>query len=289
MHRKSIDYTVLNAFTDSPLEGNPVAVFHDCEDLSAEVMQAIARQLQLSETTFISERAEDGWARVRIFTPVNELPFAGHPLMGSASAFSRRHGLARFVFHTDMAAVNVAVEHHSENLSEVRISVPPASATLFAEGKRLLDALGLEQSVLPIEIYDAGARHVLVAVDNVNTLRELRPDYRVLSEFENLAVNCFVWSGLHAENRMFAPAYGVAEDAGTGSVVGPIALHLMKHGQLKTNERLVIEQGALLNRRCVMYGEIKEENGRIAYTELSGQVALFSDCRTCFMPWLVRQ
>lgn len=274
-----VDYTVLNAFTHSPLEGNPVAVFHDTEKLSDAVMQAIARQLQLSESTFISEKTVDGQARVRIFTPVNELPFAGHPLMGTASAYSRRHGLDQFVFHTALGAVSISVEHHTETLSTVKIDVPPARTVPFKEEKRLLKALGLEQSVLPVEMYDAGARHVLVSVDSIETLRELRPDHQVLAEFENLAVNCFAWCGFQAENRMFSPAYGVKEDAGTGSVVGPIALHLMKHGQLKANEKIMIEQGILLNRRCVMYGEIKQENEIASHIELSGQVTLFSDCR----------
>ncbi|MGD8165402.1 PhzF family phenazine biosynthesis protein [Pantoea sp. FN0307] len=273
------DYTILNAFTNSPLEGNPVSVFHNSGDISAPVMQAIARQLQLSESTFISEVTTDGQARVRIFTPVNELPFAGHPLMGAASAFSRRHGLEQFIFHTDIGAVKVTVEHHSSTLSTVKINVPPALNIPFNEEKRLLKALGLKQSVQPIEMYDAGARHVLVPVDSIQTLHSLRPDHQALAEFENLAVNCFTWCGFKAENRMFSPAYGVKEDAGTGSVVGPIALHLMKYGQLKANERLTIEQGILLNRRCVMHGEIKQENELVTHIELSGQVTLFSDCR----------
>lgn len=279
MENQRHDYTVLNAFTHSPLEGNPVGVFHDSADLSAPVMQAIARQLQLSESTFISELTSDGQARVRIFTPVNELPFAGHPLMGTASAFSRRHGLDKLIFHTDIGAISVAVEHHSATLSTVKINVPLATTIPFTEGKRLLKALGLKHSILPIEMYDAGARHVLVSVDSIETLHALSPDHQALAEFENLAVNCFSWCGRKAENRMFSPAYGVKEDAGTGSAVGPIALHLMKHGQLKANERLTIEQGILLTRRCVMHGEIKTQNEGITHIELSGQVALFSDCR----------
>ncbi|WP_456309585.1 PhzF family phenazine biosynthesis protein [Serratia proteamaculans] len=273
------DYTVLNAFTHSPLEGNPVAVFHDAKDFSVPVMQAIARQLQLSETTFISEATPDGQARVRIFTPVNELPFAGHPLMGTACAYSRRHCLERFIFHTDIGPVRVAVEHHGLTLSSVKINIPPARLIPFADGERLLKALGLKQSLLPIAMYDAGARHVLVSVDSIETLHALRPDHQALTEFENLAVNCFVWCGRKAENRMFSPAYGVKEDAGTGSAVGPIALHLMKHGQLKVNEKLTVEQGILLNRRCVMYGEIKQQDNAVTHIELSGKVTLFSDCQ----------
>ncbi|WP_237386669.1 PhzF family phenazine biosynthesis protein [Xenorhabdus sp. Sc-CR9] len=277
-----INYNVMNAFTHIPLEGNPVAVFHDSEVLSAPVMQAIARQLQLSETTFISERTENGHARVRIFTPVNELPFAGHPLMGTASAFSRRHGLNHFVFHTHFGAVPVSVEHHSEVLSEVKITVPLASYKPFVEEKKLLTALGLEKAELPVEIYDAGARHVLVAVDSISTLHGLQPDQRALADFDDLAVNCFSWQGTQVENRMFSPAYGVTEDAGTGSVVGPIVQHLIKYRQLQMNEKVVIEQGILLNRRCVMYGEVKSKNGLASHTELSGQVCYFSECSARF-------
>ncbi|WP_119343961.1 PhzF family phenazine biosynthesis protein [Facilibium subflavum] len=283
MHNKiTIEYSVLNAFTHSPLEGNPVAVFHGSEKLSAAIMQAIARQLQLSETVFISDKMEGGHARVKIFTPVNELPFAGHPLMGAASTFSRRNGLNCFVFHTDVGAVPISVEHHSETLSDVKITAPLASSSPFAEEKKLLAALGLERTELPVEIYNAGARHILVAVDSISTLHGIKPDYHSLADFENLAVNCFSWQGKQVENRMFSPAYGVMEDAGTGSVVGAIAQHLIKYGQLQMNEKLVIEQGVLLNRRCVMYGEIKEENGCASHTELSGKVCHFSECQASF-------
>ncbi|WP_375627230.1 PhzF family phenazine biosynthesis protein, partial [Bartonella sp. MU37NMGALS] len=168
--------------------------------------------------------------------------------------------------------MKVSVEHQSTTLSTVKIDVPIAKKIPFSAEKYLLKALGLKHSVLPVVMYDAGARHVLVSVDCVTTLHTLRPNHEMLAELENLAVNCFTWDGTRVENRMFSPAYGVKEDAGTGSVVGPIALHLLKCGQLKTNERLIIEQGILLNRRCVMYGEIKEEGEKISHVELSGQV-----------------
>ena len=82
MHR----YAVVDAFADEPLRGNPVAVFFDADDLSAAQMQRIAREMNLSETTFVLAAQHGGDARIRIFTPVNELPFAGHPMLGTAIA-----------------------------------------------------------------------------------------------------------------------------------------------------------------------------------------------------------
>ncbi|MCG7500091.1 PhzF family phenazine biosynthesis protein [Vibrio sp. Of7-15] len=278
MHtRLDLDYSVTNAFTHTPLQGNPVAIFHDTEELSRLEMQSIASQLQLSETTFISERKNDGSAKVKIFTPVNELPFAGHPLMGTAGAYARRHGLKEFVFHTQKGEVPISVINLSDTVCEVTIKVPLACSEYFPEKEKLLKSLGLNKTFLPIEIYDAGARHVLVAVDNITDLHSLKPDHNILEEFENMAINCFCWNGDKIENRMFSPAYGVKEDAGTGSVVWPILQHLIKYDQFEINKKIKIEQGVLLGRRCEMFGEIKND-GINNYAELSGKVCHFSDC-----------
>ncbi|CAK2533185.1 Trans-2,3-dihydro-3-hydroxyanthranilate isomerase [Vibrio crassostreae] len=274
----NLEYAVFNAFTHSPISGNPVAIFYESEKLSASLMQSIASQLQLSETTFLQTSHDKKNAEVRIFTPVNELSFAGHPLMGTAAAYARKYGVDDFVFHTKKGPASVSVKNISDNVSEVEIAVPLAKPQFFSEKKELLNALGLERSELPIEIYDAGARHVLVSVSDKSVLHNINPDHKALEAFENMAINCFCWDGDNIENRMFSPAYGVKEDAGTGSVVWPIAQHLIQYDQFSLDKKLMILQGTQLSRQSEMYGEIKSDQGIGTHAILSGYVYYFSDC-----------
>lgn len=104
MHR----YVVIDAFASEPLQGNPVAVFFDCDDLSGERMQRMAREMNLSESTFVLRPQQDGDARIRIFTPVNELPFAGHPLLGTAIALGAETDKDRLFLETRMGTVPFA-------------------------------------------------------------------------------------------------------------------------------------------------------------------------------------
>ncbi|MCH0859503.1 phenazine biosynthesis protein PhzF, partial [Pseudomonas aeruginosa] len=106
MHR----YVVIDAFASEPLQGNPVAVFFDCADLSGERMQRMAREMNLSESTFVLRPQQDGDARIRIFTPVNELPFAGHPLLGTAIALGAETDKDRLFLETRMGTVPFALE-----------------------------------------------------------------------------------------------------------------------------------------------------------------------------------
>ncbi|HCF0126392.1 TPA: phenazine biosynthesis protein PhzF, partial [Pseudomonas aeruginosa] len=106
MHR----YVVIDAFASEPLQGNPVAVFFDCDDLSGERMQRMAREMNLSESTFVLRPQQDGDARIRIFTPVNELPFAGHPLLGTAIALGAETDKDRLFLETRMGTVPFALE-----------------------------------------------------------------------------------------------------------------------------------------------------------------------------------
>ncbi|WP_027250747.1 PhzF family phenazine biosynthesis protein [Photobacterium halotolerans] len=274
-----LEYGVFNAFTHSPISGNPVAVFYESEQLSASFMQSIASQLQLSETTFLHTSHDKKNVEVRIFTPVNELPFAGHPLMGTAAAYARKYNVNDFVFHTKKGPASVSVKHISDDVSEVEMTVPLATSQPFSEKDKLLKALGLEGSELPIEMYDAGARHVLVSVSDKSVLHQIKPNHTALEAFENMAINCFCWDGDSIENRMFSPAYGVKEDAGTGSVVWPIAQHLVQYGQFSLNKKLMILQGTQLSRQSEMYGEIKSDQGIGTHAILSGNVYHFSDCQ----------
>lgn len=250
-------YVIVNAFSDRVLAGNPVAVFFDCDDLEAETMQCIAAEMRLSESTFISHPRCGGDALVRIFTPVNELGFAGHPLLGTALALSLRLKkktlnieTAKGVFPFTLECSNAQSEH---DIAYINMQQPSPIIQPYAQTEALIRALGLSNSTLPVEQYDVGPRHVFVGVEDIATLQQLEPDQRALSRHKDMAALCFCRHGDIWRLRMFSPAYGVVEDAATGSAAGPLALHLARHGWIEYGQLLEIWQGVEIGHPSKMY------------------------------------
>lgn len=245
------EYTVVDAFAREPFEGNPVAVFFDAGDLSPDVMQRIAREMNLSEVTFVLPARLGGDARIRIFTPVNELPFAGHPLLGTAVAlwYSARRDVLRL--ETAMGVIPCDVEL-DDGVVTVQMRQPIPGWEPYERAAELLAALSLTSSTLPVEAYRNGPRHVFVGLPNVTALSALRPDHRALGQFPDMAANCFANAGTHWRTRMFSPAYGVVEDAATGSAAGPLAIHLARHGLADYGAPVEILQGVEILRPSLM-------------------------------------
>ncbi|MFC9897548.1 PhzF family phenazine biosynthesis protein [Nocardia sp. NPDC127579] len=241
-------YTVVDAFTSEPLTGNPVAVCFAADHLDAATMQRIANEMHLSETTFVLAPQSGGDARVRIFTPVNELPFAGHPILGTALALSQRTRSRSLALETAMGLVRVEVEPRGAQGGRVRMSQPVPVWSPYQRSTELLAALGVTTPALPVTQYRNGPRHVLVGLDSVSELVALTPDQRRLAEHEDMSAICFAASGEHWRMRMFSPAYGVAEDAATGSAAGPMAIHLARHGKARFGDQVWIRQGVELGR-----------------------------------------
>ncbi|MFB7248324.1 2,3-dihydro-3-hydroxyanthranilate isomerase [Streptomyces populi] len=264
-------YMVVDAFARRPLTGNPVAVFFAGDDLSAGRMQCIAREMNLSESTFVlAPRTAGDDAHVRIFTPVNELPFAGHPLLGTAVALGLRTGAARLRLGTAMGTVPFELEKVGTKVVQARMRQPVPVWEPFDRTGELLAALGVDTVSVPVEIYRNGPRHVLVGLGSVEALTELEPDHRALSRFPDMAANCFAGSGTSWRNRMFSPAYGVVEDAATGSAAGPIAIHLARHGLAAYGQRIEITQGVEIGRPSPMGALVHGQGEQVDSVEVSG-------------------
>ena len=246
------DYLVVDAFAVHPLEGNPVAVFFDAEDIPAARMQRIAKELNLSEVTFVLPPRAGGDARIRIFTPVNELPFAGHPLLGTAVAIDVMRGCDRLRLETSMGTIPVQLTR-GEDATFVRMGQPIPAWEPYEHADALLAALGVESSTVPVEVYRNGPRHVFIGLESVPALAALRPDHRALAAFPDMAANCFAGARRHWRTRMFSPAYGVVEDAATGSAAGPLAVHLARHGLAEYGADLEIVQGVEIGRPSPMH------------------------------------
>lgn len=263
-------YVVVDAFARTPLTGNPVAVFFAADDLTADQMQRIAREMNLSESTFVLEPEQGGDAHVRIFTPVNELPFAGHPLLGTAIALGGRTDADRLRIETAMGVIPFELERAAGKTVAARMRQPVPVWEPFDRTEELLEALGVSESTLPVEIYRNGPRHVLVALESVEALSKLDPDHRALSRFPDMAANCFAGDGRCWRNRMFSPAYGVVEDAATGSAAGPIAIHLARHGLGRYGRRIEITQGVEIGRPSPMGALVHGEGDRVDSVEVAG-------------------
>ncbi|MFD7432249.1 PhzF family phenazine biosynthesis protein [Streptomyces sp. NPDC059818] len=263
-------YVVADAFTDRPLEGNPVAVYLEAADLTAHQMQGIAREMNLSETTFVLPPEHGGHARIRIFTPVNELPFAGHPMLGTAQVLGEEWQAGSLLLETAMGRIPVELERTGDRITRVRMRQPIPTWEPYRETSKLLAALGLRDSTLPVDVYCNGPRHVLVGLPSVAALAALRPDHRALTAFPDMAVNCFAGSGSIWRTRMFSPAYGVVEDAATGSASGPLAIHLARHGLIEDGTEIEIVQGAWMGRPSTMYARATREGSRVTSVEMSG-------------------
>lgn len=263
-------YVVVDAFARVPLTGNPVAVFFAADDLQREQMQRIAREMNLSETTFVHAPRQGADAYVRIFTPVNELPFAGHPLLGTAIALGQRTDVDRLRIETAMGIIPFDLHRVNGTVTSARMRQPVPVWEPFERTDELLEALGVSTPVLPVEIYRNGPRHVLVAVESVEALSKLNPDHRALARFPDMAANCIAGAGATWRNRMFSPAYGVVEDAATGSAAGPIAIHLARHGLRPYGQRIEITQGVEIGRPSPMGALAHGTGDRVDSVEVDG-------------------
>jgi trans-2,3-dihydro-3-hydroxyanthranilate isomerase len=271
------EYVVADVFTDVPLEGNPTAVFLDSSGLSPERMQQIAQEMHLSETVFVLPAEDDGDVRVRIFTPVNELPFAGHPTLGTAVVLGELNSAKELRMETAMGTVAFELERDGDGRSGAAgMWQPVPTWEPYDRADELLAGLDLvaSGSILPVEVYRNGPRHVFVGLDSVAALSDVEPDQRILARLPDMAANCFAGSGTRWRLRMFSPAYGVVEDAATGSAAGSLAVHLARHGLIPFGEWIEIRQGVEIGRPSTMRARAMGTPERIESVQVAGSAVV---------------
>jgi trans-2,3-dihydro-3-hydroxyanthranilate isomerase len=281
-------YVVVDVFTDVPLEGNQLAVFTDGAGLSAETMQRLARELNLSETVFVLAPERGGDARIRIFTPTAELPFAGHPVLGTAIVVGRERGREQLTLETGAGLVPLALSgggrgsdsdsgrgsDRGERAAYGSMRQPIPSWQPFERQAELLGALGVERSALPVEAYVNGPRHVYVVLDSEAAVAALSPDLRALGALGELNVSCVAGAGASWKSRMFAPAIGVPEDPATGSAAGPLAVHLARHGRIAFGQEIEIRQGVEIGRPSLLRARAVGSAEEIERVEVGGSAVI---------------
>jgi trans-2,3-dihydro-3-hydroxyanthranilate isomerase len=263
-------YAVVDVFTQAPLEGNGLGVFTDARGLSTETMQRLARELNLSETVFVLPARAGGDCRLRIFTPTSELPFAGHPVLGTAFVVGCALERDTVGIETGAGLVPVELARDAGRVVFGRMRQPIPTWRAFEREAELLRALGARRTALPLELYSNGPHHVYVELDSEQEVAGLSPDMSALGALGEICVSCFAGAGASWKTRMFAPALGVPEDPATGSAAGPLSVHLSRHGRVPFGQEIEIRQGAEIGRPALLYARAAGTPERIERVEVGG-------------------
>jgi trans-2,3-dihydro-3-hydroxyanthranilate isomerase len=246
-------FVVADVFTDVPFAGNQLAVFTDAREIPEERLQQLAREINFSETVFVYPAAGEGHARMRIFTPVIELPFAGHPVLGTAFVLGGPLQLEELRLETGAAVVPVRLEREGSRIAFGWMRQPPFAFEPYDRAEELLALLGVAESGLPVELYRQGPGHVMIELGSAEAVAALKPDLAALLELNDYGSCCFARDGDRWKMRVFVPAHGVGEDAATGSAAGPLAFHLARHGQIEFGDEIEIRQGVEIGRPSTLY------------------------------------
>ena len=210
----------------------------------------------------------------RIFTPTNELRFAGHPILGAAFVLGGPLQKIALRLETGSGVVPVELQREGAVIRFGWMDQPVPAWRPFAAADELLALLGPVRSGLPVEFYDLGPGHVFVELDSAAAVAALAPDFTALARLTGTGVNCFARDGRRWKTRVFAPAHGVPEDAATGSAAGPLAIHLARHGRIGFGEEIEIVQGGEIGRPSTLYAVVEGSGGQIERVRVGGSAVI---------------
>jgi trans-2,3-dihydro-3-hydroxyanthranilate isomerase len=300
-------FVIADVFTDIPLEGNQLAVFTDAREIPEDKLQPLAKEIGFSETVFVypqgwdfskqrQPQAEtgtgprrdqdetvfvykaeaDGHARIRIFTPASELPFAGHPVLGTAFILAGPLQLPEIRLETGMGIVPVVLERGEQgSIVFGRMSQPIPTVRPFDRGEDLLAALGVGGSELPLDLYESGVSNVYVLLANEDAVAAVEPDLAAVARIMgDVHANCSAGSETRWKTRMFAPGDGVPEDAATGSAAGPLAVHLARHSRIPFGQEIEVTQGVEIGRPSTLYAKVEGTAEQVERVECGGSAVI---------------
>ena len=282
---RSFPFTQFDVFTSSPLQGNPLAVFHDGTGLSDAEMQAIAREMNLSETTFILPRdpatqGERG-IRVRIFTVQEELPFAGHPTLGTAFFLRGNSGTAEIRLDLNVGTIPVRFEDPPGQpaFGEMTQRDPEFGAT--HDSKKISEVTGIpEQDIdteIPIQTVSTGTPFTMVGLRSLDAIRRLNINQQRASEYLTRTGGkfffCVTRETVDSSARLHARMlFYNGEDPATGSASGCCAAWMVQHGIARSDERVLIEQGIEMRRPSRIFVRASRSNDRVVNVRVGGNV-----------------
>lgn len=251
-----LPFRLVDVFTDRPLAGNQLCVIPDPGEFTSELMQAVALEIGFSETTFVTAVYGDRY-EMRIFTPTEELPFAGHPSLGTAFVLARE-GRIRSAATQKVTAGEMRVEIDLPAGFVRMRQLTPVFRQPFEDLDWVAEAAGIERgdlhaALLP-QVVSTGLAHLLVPTAREEAVRWAKPDFRslgdLLSRVGGTGLYLFSLEGGEVHARCFAPGVGISEDAGTGSASGPLGAYLVNHGVVPPG-RITVTQGMEMGRPSI--------------------------------------
>lgn len=290
-------YSIYDVFTDRRLAGNPLAVIFDGNGLDDDSMQAIAREMNLSETVFVQASANAAYAaRLRIFTPGRELPFAGHPTVGTAVALAElNHGSEDAdrdlvcVLEENVGPVRCAVRLRAGEAGFAEFDLPrrPLQIELPLDRQGLADALSVKSTDIGFEnhvasIWSAGVPFLMIPLHNLATVQNLEFDATLWEKaapfVEGALASAYVYcrSGVNHQAkfhaRMFSPDMGISEDPATGAAVAALSGAIRHFDALPDGHHpVLVEQGVEMGRPSFIHLHIDVKEGEIARARIGGQ------------------
>ncbi|MBV9924613.1 MAG: PhzF family phenazine biosynthesis protein [Acidobacteria bacterium] len=291
---RRLHYHLVDVFTDRAFGGNPLAVITNGRGVDDATMQAVAKEFNLSETTFVlpPDDPRHDW-RVRIFTPGSELPMAGHPTVGTAFVLAREHLIPRadsevnVVFEEGVGPVPVRVEFEHGEPSFAEMSQPlPKFGPRLEDRESVARMLSLEESdiepELPVELVSCGVPFLYVPVCGLDAARRARPRVDLIeqaSREHGIPPEVFVFTletegpNSDVHSRMFAPGMGISEDPATGAASGPLGSYLVRYGLVECDSAadIVSEQGIEMGRPSYIRIRIERRGEEITAVKVGGQ------------------
>lgn len=293
---RTLPYHTLDVFTTERFAGNPLAVVLDADDLNHEQMRRIAKEFNLPETVFVMAPVNPAHsARIRIFTPEIELPFAGHPTVGTAVQLALKQagggsevsdGSAIVILEEEIGNVRVGVKMSADGAHFAEFDLPkmPEQISAAPANDRLAAALGISEKAIGFEnhkagAYSAGAPFMCVPVSGMEALAAAKPQPQhwkaAISAERHVGVFAYTRECVHTTSdfhaRMFAPDSGIVEDPATGSAAAAFAAVIARYDDLHDGEhRRIVEQGYEMGRPSLIEIEIEIENRKITNVRIGG-------------------
>ena len=275
--------TQWDVFSSNPLEGNSLAVFSDARGLSDTEMQSVAKEMNLSETTFIFPRdpkiERERGVRVRIFTVQEELPFAGHPTLGTAFALRGKSGAQEITLELNVGKVPVRFEDTPNQPTFGEMTQVDPTFGLVHEREAMARATGLSiedfDATLPIQTVSTGMPFTIVPLKSLAVIQKLRVDLHHATEYLKKTGGKFLYfvaretvdpaAGLHARMLFYN-----GEDPATGSAAGCTAAWMVQHGVAESDQRVLIEQGVEMQRPSRIFVRASRGDNRIVNVRVGG-------------------
>ena len=301
--QKRLQFYQADVFTDEPFGGNPVAVFPDADGLTDEELQRIAREMNLSETVFVFPPTDPAAVvKMRIFTPTQEIPFAGHPVigtffvLGSLGRLALREPVTRVLQECNLGLFPVDIHTHDGVIERVVMAQPtPQFLDVIEEPEALFAiarALGISKSAItetrfPVQVVSTGLPVIIVPVRTLTAVRSIVPDVAAIAELSQQygANGMMVFSTMTVEQsstvhtRMFAPLIGIVEDPATGSASGALGAYLVQHGvvDIRPESEIIAEQGYEIDRPSRIFIQVNSDDDAIQGVMVGGESVLVVD------------